>query len=323
MPESAADCRAIRLNIERTPGHPQPSRLRRWLREPLLHFLLIGAALFTVYHIRNPGAAQLANGSRIELTEDDLRQIDDYWMGQWHRHPTREEWSSLIDNKIREEILYREALAMGLDQGDTIVRRRMAQKMDFLMEDIAALHDPDRQELKTWFKKNAERFALPPRITFHHLYFSPDKRGAAARADAARALDKLKDKSGVTPQGTDVADPFMFQSDYGDRTPEQIAGVFGGDFAKAVSGCKAGTWQGPIESGLGWHLVWIDSITPGRVPAYEEIESDVKTQWISEQRTEVKRRAFEAMKSRYVIIMPPAQTSTPTGKSVTLTETTK
>jgi peptidyl-prolyl cis-trans isomerase C len=311
------------LNIEGSSVDPQPSTLGRWLREPLLHFLLIGVALFAVYRIRNPEAAQPKNGSEIKLTEDDVRQMDDYWMGQWHRHPTAGEWRSLIDNKIREEILYREAVAMGLDQEDTIVRRRLAQKMDFLMEDIASLHDPDHQELKVWFEKNSERFSLPPRITFHHLYFSPDRRGAAARADAFRALGRLNDKSGATAaKGAGLADPFMFQSDYGDRTPEQITGVFGADFAKAVSKFKPGMWQGPIESGLGWHLVWIDSITPARMPAYEEIEADIKTQWISEQRAEVKRRAFESMKSHYIIVMPPAQTPVPTDTSVTLSKTT-
>jgi peptidyl-prolyl cis-trans isomerase C len=298
------------LNIEGNSVDPQPSTLGRWLREPLLHFLLIGVALFAVYRIRNPEAAQPKNGSEIKLTEDDVRQMDDYWMGQWHRHPTAGEWRSLIDNKIREEILYREAVAMGLDQEDTIVRRRLAQKMDFLMEDIAS------------FEKNSERFSLPPRITFHHLYFSPDRRGAAARADAFRALGRLNDKSGATAaKGAGLADPFMFQSDYGDRTPEQITGVFGADFAKAVSKFKPGMWQGPIESGLGWHLVWMDSITPARVPAYEEIEAEIKTQWISEQRAEVKRRAFESMKSHYIIVMPPAQTPVSTDTSVTLSKT--
>ena len=306
--------------MERSLDRPQTTRLRGWIREPLLHFLLIGAALFGLYRWLNPLTTQPASESRIEVTEDDVRQMDDYWMGQWHRHPSADEWRSLIDHKIREDILYREAIAMGLDQGDTIVRRRMAQKMDFLMEDVAALHNPGREELKAWFEKNTERFAFPPRFTFHHLYFSPDKRGPTTRQDATRALGKLASQDGGHVPA-DLADPFIFQSDYGDRTPEQIAGVFGGDFARALSGLKAGSWQGPIESGLGWHLVWIESVTPSRFPAYEEVEADVKTQWVSDQRAEVKRRAFETMKSHYVIVMPPGQTSPPTSQSVTLSQT--
>jgi len=135
--------------------------VRRWLREPLLHFLLAGLALFVGYRALNPAAVEQGNRSRIELTDDDLRQLEVGWMAQWRRPPTPEEMRRLVDSKVREEILYREALALGLDQDDTIVKRRMAQKMEFLAEDLAALRDPNREELRTWFEKNAPRFTVP------------------------------------------------------------------------------------------------------------------------------------------------------------------
>jgi peptidyl-prolyl cis-trans isomerase C len=286
----------------------QPSMRTRWLREPLLHFLLAGLALFLVHQALNPTAANRDASSRITLTEDDLRQMTIGWQAQGRPLPTAEQMKSLVEAKVREEILYREALALGLDNNDTIVKRRLAQKMEFLAEDVAALRDPTRDELRAWLEKNAARFALSPRASFRHLYFSPDQRGNRARDEAARALLKLAGKSGDWPAASALADPFMFQDHYGDRSFEQLANLFGPPFAQAVLDLTPGSWQGPIESGYGWHLVWVDSITPGRVPAFEEVEPDVKAEWVAEQRAGAKRKAFEAMRARYEVVLPAGRT---------------
>jgi peptidyl-prolyl cis-trans isomerase C len=278
--------------------------LKRWLGEPMLHFLLAGCALFAVYRALNPGPDNWGRSSRIEITEDDVRQLDVAWMAQWRRHPTGEELRALIDGKVREEILYREALALGLDKDDTIVTRRLAQKMEFLAEDISGLREPGSEELKAWFEKNRERYALPGRVSFRHLYFSRDSRGERAREAAARTLERLAGRPVDSPLATKAGDRFMFQDYYGDSILEQVAGVFGTQFAQALFQLKSGSWQGPLESGLGWHLVFVDSITPGRVPAFEEVEADVKTGWIDEQRAAAKRRAFDAMRGRYEVVLP-------------------
>jgi peptidyl-prolyl cis-trans isomerase C len=291
---------------ERVSGGPQPSPVRRWLREPLLHFLLIGLALFVGYRALNPAAVEQGNRSRIELTDDDLRQLEVGWMAQWRRPPTPEEMRRLVDSKVREEILYREALALGLDQDDTIVKRRMAQKMEFLAEDLAALREPNREELRTWFEKNAPRFTVPGRASFRHLYFSFDMRGERAREAAEEALAQLAGTLADAPAAATLADPFMFQDYYGDRSPEQVANVFGAKFTRLLFQLAPGSWQGPIESGFGWHLVWVDAMTASRVPAFEEVEAEVKAEWIAEQRAESRRRAFEAMRTRYEVILPKA-----------------
>ena len=179
---------------------PAPSLLRRWLREPLLHVLLIGAALFVVYYALNPGAGQRQDSNRIVITADDLAQIRLAWMAQWQRPPTPEEMRNLLDGKIREEVLSREAMALGLDKDDTIVKRRLAQKMEFVMEDASALREPADDELRRWFAQNAQRFAMPSLVTFRHLYFSPDLRGARARDDAIEALRKLAGKPEEAPE---------------------------------------------------------------------------------------------------------------------------
>jgi peptidyl-prolyl cis-trans isomerase C len=290
------DKRVIRMAL--------PSRLQQWVREPLVHFLLIGFVLFVVSGMFNPQAGERYQSKRIELTEDDLRQVIVAWTAQWQRPPTPEEMRGLLENKIREEILYREALALGLDKGDTIVKRRLAQKMDFLSEDVSGLREPPPAELKAWFGKNSDRFALPGRMSFRHIYFSVDQRGQRARDAAAQTLQKLDGTAADSPLAAKAGDPFMFQDYYGDRLPEQVANVFGSKFAQTLFQLKTGAWSGPIESGLGWHLVFIESVTPGRVPVFEEVEADVKVQWIADQRDAAKRKAFEAMRARYQIVLP-------------------
>jgi len=272
------------------------------VREPLLQFLALGLLLFVGYQTLHRTAEP--RPGRIELTADDLRQIDLAWVAQGRPAPTPEQMQALVDGRVREEILYREALALGLDKDDTIVRRRMAQKMEFLFEDVAALREPTAGELQTWFQNNAERFTRPARATFRHLYFSPDRRGANARGDAARALAKIAGKPMDAPEATALADPFMFQDYYGDRTPEDVRKLFGPVFARALFAVAPGAWAGPIESGYGWHVVWVDAMTPARVPAFEEVERDVKTAWLEDRRADMREKTYEAMRARYEVVLP-------------------
>ena len=210
----------------------------------------------------------------------------------------------LVDARVREEILYREALTLGLERGDAIVKRRLAQKMEFLAGDVSTLPDPTAAELRAWYANNAERFAEPGRRSFRHVYFSTDRRGAQARVDATHALRQLSGKPADAPVAGNAGDAFMFQNQYADRSPEQIASIFGSAFAAAVDQVRSGSWQGPIESGLGWHLVFVLSVTPGRVPSYDEIEPQIKAAWLDEQRAAARQRAFEAMKAHYEIRLP-------------------
>lgn len=278
--------------------------MRRWLKEPLAQFLLAGLVLFVAYDVRNRLAGPRERSDRIELTPDDLRQIGLAWIAQGRAAPSPEELRILADARVREEILYREAQALGLDREDTIVRRRLAQKMEFLFEDVAKLREPTTDELKTWFAREAERFTRPGRVTFRHLYFSPDRRGGRAREDAARALTQIAGKSMDASDASALGDPFMFQDYYGDRAPDDVARTFGPAFARAVFRMTPGQWAGPVESGYGSHLVWVDSLTPARLPDFPEVEADVRTAWIEQQRVEIREEAFAAMRARYEVVLP-------------------
>ena len=279
-------------------------RLRRWSREPLLHFLLIGAVLFGIYSWMNRGRMGIEPSKQIAVTLDDLRIMDAYFESQWHRPPTPVEFQAMVEDKIREEVLYREGLAMGLDKDDTIVKRRMAQKVQFLAEDVAAAHEPSTAELKAWFDKNPQKFALPSRYSFRHIYFSPDKRGKNAQQDAAQALTRISGQPEDSKAASSLGDNFMFQDYYGDRAPSAIAKEFGPQFAVALEKLKPGSWQGPVESGYGWHLVFIDTVIPGRIPAFEEMEPDVKTAWLAEQKSVAWQKAYADMRAKYTVLLP-------------------
>jgi peptidyl-prolyl cis-trans isomerase C len=280
------------------------SPVKRWLREPLLHFLLIGVVLFAVYAYINRGRIGIESPRQIVLSLDELRTMTAYFESQWHRAPTPQEFQAMVEDKIKEEVLYREGLAMGLDKDDTIVKRRMAQKMQFLAEDVAAAHEPSTAELRAWFEKNTDKFGLPSRYSFRHIYFSPDKRGTNAHDDATKALARIAGQPEDSPLIPSAADRFMFQDYYGDRTPSAIAKEFGPQFTVALEKLKPGSWQGPIESGYGWHLVFVDTVIPGRIPAFEEIESEVKTAWLSEQKTQAWQKAYQAMRAKYTVFLP-------------------
>ena len=155
--------------------------MKRLLREPIVHFLLLGALLFAGYAYFDRGRGGIEPPKQIRLSLDDLGQLAMLFQSQWRRDPTPDEFGRMVETKVQEEVLYREGLAMGLDKDDTIVKRRMAQKMQFIAEDVAAARTPTSAELKSWFENNSDKFQDPPRVSFRHLYFSPDKRGSRGR----------------------------------------------------------------------------------------------------------------------------------------------
>jgi len=278
--------------------------LRRLLHEPLLHFLLIGALLFAGYAWLERSRGAEATPNEIRLSLDELAQLELLFESKWQRLPTPEEFNALVEDRVREEILYREALTLSLDKDDTIVKRRMALKMKFLAEDVAAAKEPTTEELRTWFEAHGDLFALPPRISFRHLYFSTDRRPGQARDDAAKALAQLADEPEDSARADSLADPFMFQDFYGDRTAQEVTREFGPDFAQSVLNLTPGSWHGPLESGYGWHLVFVDAVTPGRTPAFEEAEAEVKTAWLGAQKAEAWQKAYADMRAKYTVLLP-------------------
>jgi len=287
------------------PVRPEPAWIGRALREPLLHFLVIGVVLFGGYSLINRREEVSPDAQRIVITEDDLRQLAVSWLAQGRDKPTPEQLRSLVDEKATEEMLVREATTLGLDKDDEVIKRRLAQKMDFLLADIAALAPPTDAELASWFAAHEAEFTKPPRIGFRHLYFASDRRGQDAQSAARAALPLVAGRPPAPLAAANIADPFMFRDNYVDVTPEQMAKEFGGGFATALFDLRPGDWRGPIQSGYGWHLVWVDSYEAPRVPSLEEVKPDVVQAWTEAKYRDVKQRAMNEIRSRYQVVTPP------------------
>jgi peptidyl-prolyl cis-trans isomerase C len=287
------------------------SLIKRCLRQPLLHFLIAGFALFVLYGGLHRSTVN-QDPQRIEITPEVVQRIAISWLARWQRPASEQQLQGLIDEYVKEEILYREALKLGLDKDDTIIRRRLAQKMDFLAEDVASLREPAPGVLEAWYNQHQDQYAPPPLATFHHLFFALDKRGADAQAQAQAALRGLTDKN------SGEGDAFLFKSAYTEQSQDQVARVFGSTFALSLFKQTLGSWVGPVESGFGWHLVWVDALAKPPAPPFETVAQQVKSDWLSEQRSESKRTSFDALKARYeVVVMMPASTS---GIAATQTE---
>jgi hypothetical protein len=230
--------------------------MKQWLAEPLLHFLVLGAVLFGLYALTST-SERAPTTTRITITAGAIEQLRATWSRQWQRPPTAEEFQGLLTAHIREEMLYREALALGLERDDTIIHLGLAQKLEFLMDDLAAARPPTDGELAIFFAQQRERYRVAARLSFSHLYFSTDRRGPAAAREAREALARLR--ADATP-GTAAAagDPSLLADAFRDTTVDEI-GQPSTEFAEAVVQAEPGAWQGPIASSYGWHLVYVQA----------------------------------------------------------------
>jgi len=273
-------------------------------KEPLLHFLLIGALLFAAYGWLNPDTTGPDN-LRIEITPGVVRGLEEAWTRQWRRAPEPEEMAGLIDEFIHEEIFYREAIALGLDQGDTIIRRRLAQKMEFLTEDLGIQAEPTDRELQNFFNERQDEFKEPARLSFRHIYFSPDKRGTKARADAELELASLSTTD--SPQVSDRGDPFLMQSEYLSLTQRDASQLFGAEFGTAIFALAPDGWQGPVESGFGWHLVRVSGRQPAKLPDFDSVRDQVRLEYDYERQRIAREAVFQDLRKRYEIVRVPAE----------------
>ena len=271
--------------------------LSKLLREPLLLFLVLGALLFGLHTLVSDQSQESDDALRIQVTAADIDQLRAGWERQMGRPPRLEELQGLTDRFIREEVLVREALALGLDRDDTIVRRRLVQKMNFLVEDLALLNEPTEAEVSDYF----EQRLLPPRISFTHIYFSRDRRGDAAQPDAELALNQLASADLPPLRAPELGDPFMLQFDYSLQSPQEVSQLFGQSFADALFDLAPATWRGPARSGYGLHLVRVQERVEGRLPELVEVRGQVLQDLIRGRRQEAEAQAYEVLRGRYEI----------------------
>jgi len=284
----------------------------RWLKEPLFHFLLIGTGLFMLYGWQ---ADDTVRPDQIIFTEAKIDRLINMWERKWQRLPTQQELQGLIDQQIREEVLYREALAMGLDKNDMMVRRRMSQKMEFISNDLTSLAEPDDVQLQAYLDSHPDKFAIPGRISYSQVYLNADQHGEALFADAEKLLAELS-KSAVDIDISMAGDSFMGGYTFNDETDFSVARIFGKAFALELFKLPVGEWSGPVESGYGLHLVRVDSRTDSRAPSLGQVRDKVRGEWLSEQQRKNNDLLYAEFKKRYeIIIEGPAANSRKSGSS--------
>lgn len=288
-------------------GGAPPNRMPRWLRDPLVVFVLLGIGVFAL-------DGWLAGGETarpvIAITPDEVERLRARWIAQWGREPTGDELQTLVDEAVDEEILYREAQRLGLDRDDAIVRRRLAQKLTFILEDAGATGPPSEAVVEEYFAQHAERYRRPGRTTFDHVFLSGDSRTDPA-GDAAVLLGELRGGGDSGDDGWQrLGDPFMLARSYADRSDQEIAGLFGRDFTEAVAELQVGGWNGPVASTYGAHLVRVNRRTASRAPALAEVRYRVLADVREDRRRERSLTAYQELRDEYEVRLPEAASGT-------------
>jgi peptidyl-prolyl cis-trans isomerase C len=275
-------------------------------REPLLQFFIIGLFIYGAYGLYGVSTDDV-EANIIVVDENRIQAFTSSWQSRWKRLPTEQELNGLINQYIREDIFYREAVAMGLDKDDPITRRRLAQKLEFLSKDIAALKEPEQGELEQYFADNLNQYLTPDMVTFKHIFIDPDKRGDATLDEAALILAELQTVDSTDSDISMLGDRFMLQNYYSQQSELDIRKLFGSGFALAVMQLEEKQWHGPVLSGYGTHLVYIDTVDKAPTPKFEEVQEAVFQNWQMEQQEQFNQAYFESLKSRYEIVIERAQ----------------
>jgi hypothetical protein len=273
--------------------------LRAAVREPLLHFVLIGAVLFAFTALRQ----KQQDDAEIRITAGEVAQLAAFWETQAQRKPNAEELRGLIEERIDEEVLAREAVRLGLDRDDVIIRRRLAQKMAFVSDDLAVVSEPADTELRAYFEAHQNSYATPDLYALRHVFFNPDHHGTALDTDAQRALQRLT--RGANAE--EVGDPFMLPRELADVSRDDIARDFGSVFADAVTSSKPGAWAGPVRSPFGVHLVKLESHTPSSVARFEDVRDRVREAYLAQKQQEANAALRAKLRKQYRIVIEPVE----------------
>ncbi len=264
--------------------------MRSLLREPLLHFFVLGALLFVLYGWLNQGPSRATN--EIVVSQAQLSSLSDQFARLWQRPPTQAELEGLVEGWVKEEVLYREGVAMRLDRDDPIVRRRVAQKVEFL-GDIAASAPPTDAQLQVWLDAHAADYRIEPRYTLRQVYFDPIRRGVSIDAQLATALESLQNGAAVEGDAT------LLPAQLDDAPAFEVARVFGNEFAGALNDVALGSWQGPLPSGFGAHLVLVSARADGRPATLDEARAAVERDFLHDRNTATNAAFYEQMRANY------------------------
>jgi hypothetical protein len=281
-------------------------RLRTFLREPLVHFLAIGAALFLYFQWDGGGGGR--ESRRIVIRAGRIEHLSAGFTKTWQRPPTGRELKGLIDDYVREEIAYREAVATGLDRDDTIIRRRLRQKLEFLVEDAVTATPPSDEELEDWLESHPDAFRSEPRLAFRQVFVNRDRRGVAAEADARALLARLQE-AGPDVDISELGDSLMLPDELELSREGDIERLFGEDFTRRLLELEPGGWTGPVESGYGLHLVLVRAREEARLPALADVRPLVERELMAARRKRRLEELYELLLEKYTVDMEGAATT--------------
>ena len=258
----------------------------------------MGDVIFAAYSVVSRGSA--GEGGSIVVTQGQLASMREGFTRTRQREPTPEEWEGLIRARVREEVYYREALTLGLDKDDTVIRRRLQQKMEFVSDDLAAQAQPTDAELNAFLQAHPDQFRVEPRFTFRQVYLNPERHGASLARDAAQLLAQLNHTDSRTDIST-LGDSFVLGQQFDALPAGDIARQFGDTFSKAIGGLSPGQWHGPIASSFGEHLVFVSDRTTGRPATLADARDAVRREWDEARRRDMKDQSYREMLERYTV----------------------
>ena len=272
------------------------------LREPLVHFMFIGAMIYLLYGVFAEPLPE-ADDKTIVVTAGEIEWMQTAWQKRWNRPPTAEELDGLVQQYIKETVLYREALTMGLNQHDQVIRRRLAQKLEFLAKDLVALTPPTEAELQSHFDEHQDRYQEPVLYTFTQVFIDPDKRGDTTLDDAAVIKASLITQGDTVDDPGALGDDFMLQNYYPEKDVVEIQKLFGSGFAESLVELSPGQWHGPVLSGYGVHLVYISSISEPSPPDFAALRERVVQDWKTERGEELNDKFYASLRDQYTVVI--------------------
>ena len=272
------------------------------LREPLVHFMFIGAVIYLLYGVFAEPAAEETDKT-IVVSAGEIEWMQTSWQKRWNRPPTDAEFDGLIQQYIRETVLYREALTMGLNKHDQVIRRRLAQKLEFLAKDLVALTPATDEELQAYFAEHQDRYQEPVLYTFTQVFIDPDKRGDATLADAEKIKATLIAQGDAIENAGALGDAFMLQNYYPEKDQVEIQKLFGSGFTKSLVELSPGQWHGPVLSGYGVHLVYVSNISEPPAPVFAEVRERVLQDWETDKGEELNEKFYANLRDRYTIVI--------------------
>jgi hypothetical protein len=276
--------------------------MKKILKSPFVYFFVLGFVVFGLHSFLNRAKQDDKDPFTVEITSADIEWIRSSWEARMKRQPMQHELQGLIDRYIRDEILYREALAMDLDDRDLVIQRRLVQKLTFVFEDLAETMEPTDEELKKYMRKNQERYSIPEMMSFTQVYFNPNKRKDAMK-EAKIVLARLKQAERGPEEAISFGDAIMIESSFRQKSPDEVARILGREFVDELFSIDEKGWQGPIGSTFGLHLVYISDRIASRMPEFENIRKNVQYDFMYDRKKEVIDGAYNAVKSRYTILV--------------------